>query len=112
MYEWNYRVCAGNGRRNFWKGARLCRRPATAALQKWGNGIILWRSDIPTLCDCSCPHTAALLNYFKYFSNGGFSRSLIAGCSMFSGVTNTTPVSIRFSTFSPCKCFTMDITDR
>jgi hypothetical protein len=51
-------------------------------------------------------------HYFKYLSNGGFSRSLISGCSMFSGVTSTTPVSIRFSTFSPCRCFTIVITER
>src|SRR5437773_1294793 len=52
------------------------------------------------------------LAHFKYLSSGGCSNSLICGWSMLPRVTSETPVSMRFSTFSPRKCFTAVTTPR
>ncbi len=41
---------------------------------------------------------------------GGWSSFLISGSSMFSVVAITSPVSMRFSTGSPCRCATMAFT--
>ena len=55
---------------------------------------------------------AAGLVHFSHFERSGLSSSFIAGSSMFSFVAMCTPVSIRFSTFSPLMCETSVLTAR
>ena len=52
------------------------------------------------------------LVHFSHFERSGLSSSFIAGSSMFSFVAMCTPVSIRFSTFSPLMCPTSVLTAR
>ena len=48
----------------------------------------------------------------RYFSRGGLSSSCTSGSAMFSLVTSTTPVSMRFSTVLPPRCSVNVITPR
>jgi len=83
-------------------------------LQPPNSGSNPWSQQQPEMRTLSVGHMLvigpSIQSHFRYFSSGGFSNSLISGFSAFSGVTSTTPVSMRFSTFLPWRCSTMVIT--
>src|SRR5215469_14361803 len=73
-----------------------------AVQSRGGSKTFLQAGDFKKWCSGHC----------RYLLSGGCNSNWASGLSMFSAVTNITPVSIRFSTDFPCRRSTMILTPR